>query len=114
LIRACYERAGLNPKDTTYVESHGTGTVAGDTTEARALGNTIGKGRSAEEPLYVGSVKANVGHTESTSGLAAIIKVVQMLERGYIPPHALFTNPNAKIDFEGLNIKVINIFLPSK
>ncbi|KAM0259446.1 hypothetical protein ACHAQJ_003341 [Trichoderma viride] len=106
LIKSCYERAGLNPINTAYVESHGTGTVAGDTTEANALGNTIGLGRSAEEPLYVGSVKANVGHTESTSGLAAIIKVVQMLERGYIPPHALFTNPNSKIDFKKLNIKI--------
>ncbi|KAL6895004.1 polyketide synthase [Trichoderma evansii] len=106
LIKATYERAGLNPIDTGYVESHGTGTIAGDTTETKALGNTIGKGRKPGEPLYIGSVKANVGHTESTSGLAAVIKVVEMLERGSIPPHALYQNPNAKIDFEALNLKV--------
>lgn len=114
LIKATYEKAGLNPIDTGYVESHGTGTIAGDTTETNALGNTIGKGRKPDEPLYIGSVKANVGHTESTSGLAAIIKVVEMLERGVIPPHALYENPNAKIDFKGLNLKVISNFLVKK
>lgn len=108
LIKATYQKAGLNPIDTGYVESHGTGTIAGDTTETKALGNTIGKGRKPDEPLYIGSVKANVGHTESTSGLAAIIKVVEMLERGVIPPHALYENPNAKIPFKELNLKVIN------
>ncbi|EHK50965.1 polyketide synthase [Trichoderma atroviride IMI 206040] len=106
LIKATYARAGLNPIDTGYVESHGTGTIAGDTTETKALGNTIGKGRKPDEPLYIGSVKANVGHTESTSGLAAIIKVVEMLERETIPPHALYENPNAKIPFKELNLKV--------
>ncbi|KAF3928686.1 hypothetical protein AA313_de0201238 [Arthrobotrys entomopaga] len=107
LIRAVYKNAGLDPIDTTYVESHGTGTIAGDTTETSALGNTIGLGRRPlDDPLLVGSVKANFGHTEATSGLAAVIKVVLMLEKGYIPPQALFSTPNPAIDFTGLNIKV--------
>lgn len=104
----------MNPIDTGYVESHGTGTIAGDTTETKALGNTIGRGRKTNEPLYVGSVKANVGHTESTSGLAAIIKVVEMLERGIIPPHALYESPNAKIPFKELNLKVNSNFPVNK
>ncbi|KAI1846288.1 hypothetical protein JX266_007493 [Neoarthrinium moseri] len=106
LILSCYDRAGLDPKDTTYVEAHGTGTIAGDRIELGALGAIIGKGKSADDPLYVGSVKANFGHTESTSGLAAVIKVSMMLEQGQIPPQALFENHNPRIDFKALNIKI--------
>ncbi|ETS73046.1 hypothetical protein PFICI_15221 [Pestalotiopsis fici W106-1] len=106
LITSCYERAGLNPRDTTYVEAHGTGTIAGDKIELGALGATIGKGRTVEDSVYVGSVKANFGHTESTSGLAAVIKVAMMLEHGKIPPQALFKKHNPRIDFEALNIKI--------
>ncbi|KAF2999633.1 t1pks [Neopestalotiopsis sp. 37M] len=106
LITSCYERAGLNPRDTTYVEAHGTGTIAGDKIELGALGATIGKGRGADDSVYVGSVKANFGHTESTSGLAAVIKVAMMLEHGKIPPQALFQKHNPRIDFEALNIKI--------
>ncbi|KAF3920592.1 hypothetical protein ABW21_db0201640 [Orbilia brochopaga] len=106
LIRAVYERAGLNLADTTYVESHGTGTVVGDTIETGALGRTLGANRPSTKPLFVGSVKANFGHTEATSGLAAVIKVVLMLEKGYILPQALFDTPSPKIDFKGLNLQV--------
>ncbi|KAK6334112.1 polyketide synthase [Orbilia brochopaga] len=112
LIRAVYARAGLNLADTTYVESHGTGTVVGDTIETGALGRTLGANRPPASPLFVGSVKANFGHTEATSGLAAVIKVVLMLEKGYIPPQALFHTPSPKIDFEGLNLKVPTELMP--
>nr|UPN67555.1 hypothetical protein [Pestalotiopsis sp.] len=106
LINSCYERAGLDPQDTSYVEAHGTGTIAGDKIELGAIGATIGKGRTAEDPVHVGSVKANFGHTEATSGLAAVIKVAMMLERGKILPQALFQKHNPRIDFEALNIKI--------
>jgi acyl transferase domain-containing protein len=75
LILSCYERAGLDPRETTYVEAHGTGTIAGDKIELGALGATIGRGRGPNDPFYVGSVKANFGHTESTSGLAAVVSL---------------------------------------
>lgn len=106
LINSCYERAGLDPRDTSYVEAHGTGTIAGDKIELGAIGATIGKGRTVEDPVHVGSVKANFGHTEATSGLAAVIKVAMMLERGKILPQALFQKHNPRIDFKALNIKV--------
>ncbi|KAH6645189.1 hypothetical protein BKA67DRAFT_665025 [Truncatella angustata] len=109
LILNCYERAGLDPCDTTYVEAHGTGTIAGDRIELGALGATIGKNRTEDNPLYVGSIKANFGHTESTSGLAAVIKVAMMLEHGQIPPQANFEKHNPRIDFEALNIKIPTI-----
>lgn len=106
LIRSCYERAGLDPADTTYIESHGTGTIIGDRVEVTSLGKIFGTTSSSTSPLYIGSIKANIGHTESASGIAAIIKVVKMLESEAIPPQALFSMPNSNIDFDAYHIKV--------
>ncbi|KAM4059160.1 KR domain-containing protein [Hirsutella rhossiliensis] len=112
LIRACYDKAGLDPRDTPYVEAHGTGTIAGDRIEMNALGNTFGRDRPDNDPLLVGSVKGNFGHMEATSGLAAVIKVVKMLEMGLVPPQALFKAPNRGIDFSRLKIKVLRELAP--
>ncbi|SPO04422.1 related to type I polyketide synthase [Cephalotrichum gorgonifer] len=106
LIRACYQRAGLNPLHTAYVETHGTGTGAGDPVESEAIGETMGKGRPADKPLLIGSVKSNIGHLEAASGLAAVIKVVLALENGSIPPNYDFKVGNAKIPFEDLRLRV--------
>ncbi|KAB2573735.1 Lovastatin diketide synthase mokB [Lasiodiplodia theobromae] len=106
LIRRCYKNAGLNPADTVYVEAHGTGTQAGDPVEAGALYAVMGKDRPADRPLYIGSVKTNVGHTETTSAIASIIKVVLALEKGYIPPSINFEKGNEKISFDAWNLKV--------
>ncbi|KJZ78292.1 hypothetical protein HIM_02330 [Hirsutella minnesotensis 3608] len=104
LIRSTYEKAGLNPNDTQYFEAHGTGTAAGDPLETRAIGAVFAPGR--DEPLYVGSVKTNIGHLEGASGLAGVIKTTLALERGLIPPNMHFKNPNPKIDFENWKISV--------
>ena len=106
LIRRCYKSAGLNPADTDYVEAHGTGTQAGDPVEAGALHAVMGKGRRADRPLYIGSVKTNVGHTETASGFASIIKVVLALEKGQIPPSINFEKGSEKIPFDAWNLKV--------
>ncbi|KAF2973282.1 hypothetical protein GQX73_g405 [Xylaria multiplex] len=104
LIKACYARAGLDPLDTTVVEAHGTGTRVGDPAEARAIGEAMGSGR--EKPLYVASVKTNLGHTESASGLAAVIKMVMALEHRQIPPSLNFETPNPEIDLVGLGLTI--------
>lgn len=104
LMRSTYEKAGLHPNDTQYFEAHGTGTAAGDPLETRAIGAMFAPGR--EEPLYVGSVKTNIGHLEGASGLAGLIKTTLALERGLIPPNMHFKNPNPKIDFENWKIAV--------
>jgi acyl transferase domain-containing protein len=106
LIRTCYSLAGLDPLDTAYVEAHGTGTIAGDQTEANAIGTVFGEHRSLDDPLFIGSIKANLGHMESASGLASIIKTCMMLERGLIPPSASFDVPNSAIDFHSLKLQV--------
>ncbi len=106
LIRTCYRDVGLNPRDTCYVEAHGTGTKAGDPVESRAIGSVFGKGRSAQNPLYVSSIKTNIGHLEAASGIAAVIKVALALEKGLIPPSINFETPNADIDMAQLKITV--------
>ena len=106
LIRACYKTAGILPKDTCYVEAHGTGTPAGDPIEAAAIGTVFGEGRPIDKPLYIGSVKTNVGHLESVSGFASILKVAMALEHDMIPPSINFDKPNPDIDFLKLKLKV--------
>jgi acyl transferase domain-containing protein len=68
LMKSVYKGAELDPKETGYVEAHGTGTKVGDPIEAAALYSVFGEGRSARNPLFIGSVKSNIGHLEAASG----------------------------------------------
>ncbi|OAA57329.1 Beta-ketoacyl synthase [Cordyceps fumosorosea ARSEF 2679] len=104
LVRGVYARAGLDPRDTGYFEAHGTGTQAGDPREAGSIGEVFAAGR--EEPLYVGSIKTNIGHLEGASGLAGVMKAMLSVERGKILPNMHFDTPNPKIDFDALKIRV--------
>ncbi len=70
MLRAAYRDAGVTPTQVGYVEAHGTGTVSGDPTEVSALGAVLAAGRDPRAPLLIGSVKSNIGHTESAAGLA--------------------------------------------
>ncbi|CCF44301.1 PKSN polyketide synthase for alternapyrone biosynthesis protein [Colletotrichum higginsianum] len=90
LIRRVYEGADLDMARTAYFEAHGTGTPKGDPIEVRAIRATIAAARKLYHagPLYVGSVKPNIGHTEGCAGLAGLIKTVLCLEAGVIPPVA--------------------------
>jgi acyl transferase domain-containing protein len=106
LIRTCYENAGLNPLNTTYVEAHGTGTPTGDPIEAGAIGAVFAENRPQDKPLLIGSIKSNIGHLESTAGLAAILKVVLAFENGYIPPSIYFKEANPAIPLEKWKLKV--------
>ncbi|KAI8633019.1 hypothetical protein F5Y19DRAFT_490219 [Xylariaceae sp. FL1651] len=112
LIRHVYRRAGLGFDETRYFEAHGTGTPVGDPVEMKAIGRVFRKFRSSQQPLYVGSVKANIGHLEPASGLAAIVKSVLVLEKGVIPPNALFENLNPDIDANFFNIEVPTKCIP--
>ena len=105
LIRQVYRDAGLDLKTTRYVEAHGTGTPVGDPTEAASIGTAFSHQRSETDPLYIGSVKSNIGHLEAVSGLAGLIKTVLILERAVIPPIADFQGLNTQIDAEFLNLK---------
>ncbi|KAL9081942.1 MAG: hypothetical protein Q9159_006883 [Coniocarpon cinnabarinum] len=109
LIEDTYRRANLDMRLTRYFEAHGTGTATGDPIEANAIMKTFAKYRSDESPLYVGAVKANVGHLEGASGIAGLIKAVLVLEHGAIPPIAGLEEINENIDTNGKSI-VVNSF----
>ncbi|KAL2441683.1 Highly reducing polyketide synthase sdnO [Exophiala dermatitidis] len=84
-----YKEIGIDPQQVSYVEMHGTGTSAGDSAEIRSVKMLfVGDGSRRTKPLSVGSIKANLGHSESTSGLSGIIKAVLSLEKCRIPPVA--------------------------
>ncbi|KAI0879040.1 hypothetical protein GGS24DRAFT_486779 [Hypoxylon argillaceum] len=102
LIRQTYELAGLKGADTQYAELHGTGTKAGDPTEMTAIARTIAHGRKS--PLYCGSVKTQIGHTEGAAGIAGVMKCVLALERGIIPPHLNFIKANPRLRLDSWNI----------
>ncbi|PBP24177.1 polyketide synthase 1 [Diplocarpon rosae] len=91
LYRSILAQAGVDPLDIDYVEMHGTG----DGTEMRSVTNVFApadRKRTAEQPLYLGAVKANVGHGEAASGVTALIKVLMMLQKNSIPPHVGIKN----------------------
>jgi acyl transferase domain-containing protein/NADPH:quinone reductase-like Zn-dependent oxidoreductase/ubiquinone/menaquinone biosynthesis C-methylase UbiE len=111
LIRECYRRAGLSPRDTQYFEAHGTGTPTGDPIEAHAIAAVFG-GEGRTEKLRIGSLKSNIGHTEAAAGLAGLIKVVLAMEKGQIPPSANFEQPNPKLRLDEWNLKVVTELEP--
>ena len=106
LMRQVYKNAKIDPAMTGYVEAHGTGTKVGDPLEARALNAVFGVGRTPKQPLFIGSLKSNVGHLEGSSGIVSIIKTSLMLERGFVLPNCNFEEPNEEIPMAKWNMKV--------
>lgn len=112
LIEKVYREAAINPLDVGYIEAHGTGTQAGDPIEISSLAAVFTPGRAVEAPCFVGSVKSNIGHTESAAGIAGIIKASLSVKNGAILPNLHFNNPNPNIDFAGGRIAVPTVQRP--
>jgi len=87
VIRQALLSAGVAPHEIGYVEAHGTGTSLGDPIEVQALGAVLREGRTADNPLMIGSIKTNIGHLETAAGVAGLIKAVLALKHQEIPPH---------------------------
>ncbi|PSR88560.1 hypothetical protein BD289DRAFT_482064 [Coniella lustricola] len=107
-IRAVYREAGLDVHQTAYVECHGTGTPAGDPKESFAISQAFCGDRSADKPIYIASIKPNIGHLEGAAGVAGLIKAIMSVEKGSITKNLYFDpsigNPNIK--FEEWKVKV--------
>lgn len=110
LLEDVYSRPGIDKSRVAYIEAHGTGTAAGDPIETRSIGEVLG--HQEGEPLPVGSVKGNLGHLETGSGMAGLAKAVLVLEKKVIPQNLHFKNPNPAIHFDELGIKVPTEMVP--
>lgn len=104
-MRRALEAAALSPDQVDYVECHGTGTALGDVTEVQACTQAYGEGR--ERPLFVGSVKSNVGHLMAGAGAAALLKTTLALREGVIPASLKVKKLNPKIDFARGPVQVV-------
>lgn len=104
-IRKAYSEAKLE-LGADYVEAHGTGTAVGDPIEVEAIAAALSKLRTPSDKLPIGSIKGNIGHTESAAGLAGLIKAVLMLEKGCIPPQTNFEKANGKLLLDEWNLRV--------
>ncbi|MEV7831701.1 amino acid adenylation domain-containing protein [Streptomyces subrutilus] len=106
LIERVCAQAGIRPGDLQYVEAHGTSTPVGDPIEAGALARALAIGRQPGARCYVGSVKTNIGHTESASGIAGLVKTALALKHRLIPPHLHLERLNPAIDPDGLPFEI--------
>lgn len=100
-MQLALDRAGVDPRDVKFIETHGTGTPVGDPVEVAAIAQVYG-GRNEDNPLIIGSVKTNIGHTESVCGIASIQKIVLAMKYSKIPKHLHFNQLNPNIDIASI------------
>jgi acyl transferase domain-containing protein/SAM-dependent methyltransferase len=112
VIRQALHNAGIKPEEIGYVETHGTGTALGDPIEVQALAAVLTEERTLDRPLPIGSIKANIGHLESASGAAGLIKTILALQHQEIPPHLHLKTLNPYIPWKDLRVIVPTVPIP--
>ncbi|MEV0131855.1 type I polyketide synthase [Dactylosporangium sp. NPDC050688] len=107
VIRRALANARLAPADVDAVEAHGTGTPLGDPIEAQALLATYGQRRPDDRPLWLGSLKSNIGHPQAAAGVGGVIKMVQALRHGILPQTLHVTEPSPHVDWTAGNVELL-------
>lgn len=107
VIRRALVNAGLGPTQVDVIEAHSTGTPLGDLTEIEALIETYGRHRPTDRPLWLGSLKSNMTHTLAAAGVGGVIKMVESMRHGVVPPTLHSNQPNPFVDWSSAGLQLV-------
>ncbi|KAH7092165.1 hypothetical protein FB567DRAFT_434875 [Paraphoma chrysanthemicola] len=107
VARKALKQAGIDPLSVGYVEAHATSTSLGDPTEVSAISAVYGDGRPSNAPVFIGSIKPNVGHLEAAAGAISLVKAVMAVKKGIIPPQTMLNKLNTRVDWANSGLHVV-------